>query len=72
MLKTIDVKAPTFDLDKRLWDLIQHEHYFDMDAKDFFRDAVKSLVSCKLSEMSYDDMKRLEKKFNVTDDELCI
>jgi hypothetical protein len=57
-LVEVTVKIP-----KRLMDVLEQEDYFGWSKQDFFVVAVQRSISCEISEMHFDNVKQLEKKY---------
>jgi hypothetical protein len=63
--ETVEV---TVKIPKRLMDVLEQEDYFGWSKQDFFVVAVQRGIGCELSDMPFDEMKRLEAKYGDIDE----
>lgn len=59
----------TFKLPERLNRLIESQNYFGRSRDEFFADAVRSLLSCIIGELPTLQVKALEKKYGLKDED---
>jgi len=63
MSKKEETVKVTFRLPKRLMKILENENYFDWNKDHFFVAATISFISCNLSEIDYDKVIKLYRKY---------
>ena len=53
----------TIKVPKRLIQVLEDENYFGWNKEDFFVAAIKDGISCELSELDIDEVRRIHKKY---------
>jgi len=59
----VEMETVTIQVPKRLMRVVKALNYFNSTKTEFFSDALKSWVSCKVHDMDFEDSEKIEQKY---------